>query len=232
MMRASSEEGIAEQSIQASTEDTLPPSPSLVPQPPLVLQPPRQHPPDYEPNTTDSPTRIYTSAITISIPSFSLPNLIFMWNSFMVNVRLRMAPILLRRSIVFYCVLFLMLQFLLMMFYQHRAGNLGNSDFQRGRRVEPDFQSFVNQRKDRSNNTIVLFVDNQNKEWIHNFLYDLKHLKMPNYIIFARDRQVCPPQERKQDEWTKGQANGTYRCAQRLIDKAVMYLNLPTTIAP
>lgn len=191
-----SEEDIEEHPTQVDPEieETPPPSPSL------ARQPPRQHPPD-PPSSNgvlDSPTNIHTNAITISIPTFSLPYLLYLWDAFLHHVRLRIAPILLRRSIVFYCVLFLVLQLLLMMFYQHRATLIGSGEFKgRRRAVEPDFEDLVNERKDRTNTTTVLFADINNKEWVLNFLHDLKHMQMNNYIIFARDMQVCANEMRE-----------------------------------
>jgi hypothetical protein len=185
MTSAPTEDIEEEHPTQEDFEDTAPPYPSI------ARYPPRQYPEPPASNGIVSPTNIYTNAITISIPSFSLPYFIYLWETFLVQVRLRIAPTLLRRSVVFYCVLFLMLQLLLMVYYQRRASTQGPNAFIRGRRVEPDFEYFVNQRKDRTNTTTVLFADNQNKEWVHNFMHDLKHMQMSNSIIFARDHQVC-----------------------------------------
>eukprot|EP00026_Physarum_polycephalum_P004003 Phypoly_transcript_04020.p1 GENE.Phypoly_transcript_04020~~Phypoly_transcript_04020.p1 ORF type:complete len:697 (+),score=86.98 Phypoly_transcript_04020:161-2251(+) len=192
-MSTPAEEIEEEYQTQALVDETVPPSP------PVARSPPRQFIPDHPAtNGTDSPSpSIYTNAITISIPTFSLPYFIYLWDTFLANVRIRVAPLFLRRSIVFYCVLFLMLQLLLMMFYQHRANTLGNGEFRRGRRVEPDFEAFVNQRKDRTNTTTVLFVDKQNREWVHNFMHDLRHMQMANYIIFAKDSQLCTTVDRQ-----------------------------------
>lgn len=181
-----SEEDITEQPAQTLAEDHEPPSPSLQRLPPL------QYLEDSPSNEIDSPPNRhtnYTNAITISIPTFSLPFFIYLWDAFQVYARQRIAPILFRRSIVFYCVLFLLLQLILMLFYQHRATSI-NPGFRR-KWLEPDFEAFVNKRKDRSNTTTVIFADHNNREWVQNFLHDLERIKMENCIIFAKDHKVC-----------------------------------------
>jgi hypothetical protein len=189
-----SEEDIEHQSDQTEEveeHEAIPPSP------PIQHQPPAQYPAE-SPNAIDSPPNTYlnyTNAITISIPTLSLPHLIYMWDAFHLYARQRIAPILFRRSIVFYCMLFLLLQFILMMFYQHRATTI-NTGFRR-KILEPDFEAFVKLRKDRSNTTTVIFADHNNKEWVLNFLHDLQHLKMHNYAIFAKDHQACSAVDRQ-----------------------------------
>jgi hypothetical protein len=175
------EEGSIEDQPQIYPDESRPPSSQLRSQPTQSLETAR----------TIALPRTFPNSITISIPSFSLPYIIYLWEALLTNIRIRVAPILLRRSIVFYCVLFLLLQLALLLFYQHQAHTIGNTnEFKRSTRVEPDLESFVNQRKDTTNTTTVLFADMKNKEWVHNFIHDLKKLSMPNYVIFAREKQV------------------------------------------
>lgn len=129
----------------------------------------------------------YTN-ITIAFPSVPLPFITHLWQTFLIYLRLKIIPLLLKRSIIVYIFLFLLLQFSLVIFYQHQYNN--HSSGYKRERVESDLETFAKERKDESNTTTVVFVDVNNKDWVHNFLYDLKKLKMMNYMIFARDKQV------------------------------------------
>lgn len=172
----------------AVMEEIRPATPSTSPQ--IPRRSPLNPPPS--PLHSSDPDFDGFTNITIAFPSVPIPALTHHWQAFLIYFRLRIIPLLLQRSIIFYVVLFLLLQFGLMLFYQHQAYSNNTSEFKRGRRtMETDLEIFVNERKDAINASTVLFVDMKNKDWVLNFIHDLKKLKMKNYMLFARDKQVC-----------------------------------------